>query len=85
MRTTLTLDPDVVQLIEDRVHEDRVSMKRVINAALRRGLAKEDNGEPEPYRMKTHPGQLRAGIDTGSMNRLADELEDAEIIRAQTR
>lgn len=85
MRTTLTLDSDVVQLIEDRVHEDRVSMKRVINAALRRGLAQEDSREPEPYRMKTHPGQVRAGIDTGSMNRLADELEDADIIRAQTR
>lgn len=56
MRTTLTLDPDVVQLIEERVHEDRVSMKRVVNAALRRGLVDETSQMPEPYRMQTYPG-----------------------------
>lgn len=84
MRTTLTLDPDVAKLIEDRVHEERISMKRVVNAALRRGLTEPGSGEARPYRMTTFPGQVRAGIDTGSMNRLADELEDAELIHAQS-
>lgn len=59
-------------------------MKRVVNAALRRGLTEQDSGEARPYRMTTYPGQVRAGIDTGSMNRLADGLEDADLIRAQS-
>ncbi|CAN5561147.1 type II toxin-antitoxin system antitoxin VapB33 [soil metagenome] len=83
MRTTLTLDPDVVRLIENRIDRDRVSMKRVVNAALRRGLTEQGPGASEPYRMKSYPGQLQSGVDIGSLNRLADELEDAEITRAQ--
>ncbi len=85
MRTTLTLDPDVVQLIADRVHQDRVSMKRVVNAALRRGLAESEAAPQQPYRMTSHPGTLQASVDVGSMNRLADEIEDAGIIEAQSR
>ncbi len=60
-------------------------MKRVVNAALRRGLASPDGDEAGPYRMRTDPGQVRPGVDVGSMNRLADELEDVEIIGAQSR
>lgn len=38
-RTTLTLDPDVVRLIEEEVHRLRKPFKHVVNDALRRGLA----------------------------------------------
>jgi hypothetical protein len=39
MRTTLSLDPDVVALIEREVDTTKKTMKSVINDKLRRGFA----------------------------------------------
>jgi hypothetical protein len=39
MRTTLTLDPDVAQLLEEEAHRRRLPWKQVVNDAIRRGLA----------------------------------------------
>jgi hypothetical protein len=38
MRTTLTLDPDVVQLLEEEKHRQRRPFKEIVNDAIRRGL-----------------------------------------------
>ena len=77
MRTTLTLDPDVERLVGDEVHRTRRPFKQVVNDAIRRGLAPRLADEPEAaYRVKVHRTKLRAGIDSTSLNRLADELED---------
>ncbi len=80
MRTTLTLDPDVVRLVQDAVHEQRRSTKEVINDALRRALAPRGGARREPYRLEPHESQLRAGYDLAGFNRLADELEDEAIV-----
>ncbi|HZN18239.1 MAG TPA: hypothetical protein VFB84_08660 [Micromonosporaceae bacterium] len=79
MRTTLTLDPDVMRLIEDAVHRERRPMKRVINDALRRGLARSTSPR-EPYHLVPHKSSLCPGLDLAGFNRLADELEDSETI-----
>jgi hypothetical protein len=85
MRTTLTLDPDVVRLIEDEVHRHRKPFKQVVNDALRRGLSP---GGPairdKPYRVAPHRSKLRPGLDPGALNRLADEIED-EVLLAKRR
>ena len=39
MRTTLTLDDDVVSMLEREVERRRVTFKEVVNEALRIGLA----------------------------------------------
>jgi hypothetical protein len=39
MRTTLTLDPDVAQMLRKAVASGKHSFKDVVNAALRSGLA----------------------------------------------
>jgi hypothetical protein len=80
MRTTLTLDPDVVRLIQDAVHRERRPTKQVINDALRRALAPPPGPRREPYRLVPHESQLRPGLDLTGFNRLADELEDEAII-----
>lgn len=80
MRTTLTLDDDVVRLIDDAVHRDRRSMKQVVNDALRQALRPSAPPDTEPYRVPPHQSALRPGLDLSGFNRLADELEDAEII-----
>jgi len=79
MRTTLTLDPDVVRLIEDAVHRERRPLKRVINDALRRGLARPAPAR-EPYHLAPHESSLRPGLDLAGFNRLADEIDDSGIV-----
>jgi hypothetical protein len=87
MRTTLTLDPDVVRLLEDEVHRVRKPFKQVVNDALRRGLRPSPRrGGAPAYELRPHAARLRAGLDAGRLNALADELEDAGVLgRATTR
>jgi hypothetical protein len=85
MRTTLILDPDVVRLVQDAVHEQRRSTKEVINDALRRALAPRGGARQKRYRLQPHESQLRAGFDLAGFNRLADELEDDAIVEKARR
>jgi hypothetical protein len=81
MRTTLTLDPDVVQLLEEEAHRQRRPFKQVVNEAIRRGLAPRATGRDlKRYRVRPHKTTLRPGIDAGSFNRLVDELEDEAVV-----
>ena len=68
-----------MRLIEDAVHRERRPMKRVINDALRRGLARSTSPR-EPYHLVPHKSSLCPGLDLAGFNRLADELEDSETI-----
>ncbi len=81
MRTTLTLDPDVARMIEEEAHRQRKTIKQVVNEALRRGLAPEVRVRaPGRYRVRRHESELQPGIDAGSLNALADELEDEAVV-----
>jgi hypothetical protein len=85
MRTTLTLDPDVVQLLDEEVHRRRQPFKQVVNDALRRGLSGKAGRPTKAYRVRPHKTELRAGLDPTSFNKLADELEDEALLRKQRR
>ncbi len=79
MRTTLTLDPDVARLLEEEAHRLRSPRKKIANDALRKGLAgARSRRAVRRYRVAPHRARLRPGIDRRSMNRLADEMEDAD-------
>jgi hypothetical protein len=81
MRTTLTLDPDVARLLEEEAHRQRKPFKQVVNEAIRRGLAPGPTASrPARFRVRPHKTTLRPGIDGGSLNRLADELEDEALV-----
>lgn len=82
MRTTLTLDPDVAQLLEEEAHRQRKPFKQVVNEAIRRGLAPRASGRPpgKRYRVRPHKTTVRPGIDAGSFNKLVDELEDEAVV-----
>ena len=54
MRTTLTLDDDVAILIERLMTERRVTLKVIVNQALREGLRNmESPREQAPFRTET--------------------------------
>lgn len=79
MRTTVTLDPDVRQLLDHAIHRSRSSLKRVVNDAIRRGLQAESNGRPR-YEPMVYQSELQPGIDPARFNQLADELEIEQFV-----
>jgi hypothetical protein len=85
MRTTVTLDPDVEQLLRHATHSSRQSFKEALNDGLRRGLAHlAPPASSTPFVVKARPLGLRAGIDPTRLHDLADELE-AEAMAATAR
>ncbi|AEF35798.1 MULTISPECIES: hypothetical protein [Mycobacteriaceae] len=81
MRTTVTLDDDVEQLIRRRMAERQLSFKQALNEAIRDGSA----GRATPQ-FQTRTADL--GVPSVNLDRalqLAADLEDEELIRRQRR
>lgn len=76
MRTTVTLDDDVVAKLRDRVNASGSSFKDTINACLRQGLeSSSDEGHPQPFVVKARPMGLRPGFDLSDVGGLLDILD----------
>jgi hypothetical protein len=81
MRTTLTLDPDVAQRIEQEVRRRGKTLKTVVNDALRAGLGlTPETRSPLPFRVKPHDFGFKPDINLDKMNQLVDELEAREAL-----
>jgi hypothetical protein len=75
MRTTVTLDPDVEQLLRDAMQRRRQSFKEALNQAIRSGLSAPGVGADEtPFSLRARRMGLRAGIDSARLNQISDEL-----------
>jgi hypothetical protein len=75
MRTTVTLDPDVEELIRREMHQRRVSFKQAVNDGLR--LALRDPGPPRRVETPSFDlGPPRVNLDRALA--LAGALEDEE-------
>ena len=86
MRTTLTLDPDVEQLLQRALRRTDRSMKAVVNDALRLGLGARGKPPRLPrYKVESHDFGLRPGVDRNRFNQLVDELETEEFARRRDR
>lgn len=76
MRTTVTLDPDVEQVVRRRMREHKVSFKQALNDTIREGAS----GRPSaPFRTMT----AAMGEPTISLDRalqIAAELEDDVLV-----
>lgn len=78
MRTTITLDPDVVELVERAMRERRLSFKEAVNQALRHGL--RPPGAAVAIRTLSLGGP-KPGVDLHHANRLVADIEDDELAR----
>ena len=80
MRTTLTIDSDVEQLLQRELRRTNRSMKAVVNDALRVGLGIRGKSPQAPlFKVEPHPFGFKPGIDTDRLNQLVDEMEADEL------
>lgn len=78
MRTTLTLDPDVVVLIEREMATKNIRFKQAVNDALRRQLSDAAGVRPLAIPARDLGGTR---VDLDRANAVASDLEDAELGR----
>ncbi|MGD0899469.1 MAG: CopG family transcriptional regulator [Thermoguttaceae bacterium] len=86
MRTTVRIDDDLLRSLKEQAHRDGVSLAKLINGALRRGLHArgEKNRRVKPYREKTFDmGLPKFNLDKALA--FADLLEDEEILKKLAR
>jgi hypothetical protein len=82
MRTTVTLDEDVVRIIRRIMREEEKSFKQALNDALRRAARPARGGRKRRFRVRPHDSPFVGGIDVGRLNQLADQLDaDAAFAR----
>ena len=77
MRTTLTLDDDVVYGLKRlQEAEPELAFKRIVNETLRKGLNSQ-NGQPEKKRFKVRaiPIGLRRDLNFDNIEEVLDILE----------
>ena len=83
MRTTITIEVDNAEEIERLLASEKSgrAMKKVINHLLRLGLRALKQDEPPAYEIEVLDVQFRPGWDLGSLNRIAQEMEEADDVR----
>ena len=79
VRTTVTLDDDLVAALQQLARERSTSFKVVLNDAVRAGLRQPATARP--YRTPSRRMGLRPGIDLDKALSIAAESEDVEIVR----
>ena len=82
MRTTLTLDTDLAAALKAEVRRSGRPLKRIVNEALRAGLAAGKGPPRRRYRLRpVSLGGVLPGVHLDQALRLADALEDEAIAR----
>jgi hypothetical protein len=76
MRTTLTLDDDLMGLLKQRARELGIPFKEAVNRTIRAGIGEgiATRGHPAPKTI-SHSFGFRPGIDLDKLGQFADELE----------
>jgi hypothetical protein len=76
MRTTLTIDNDVLDKAKAVAAKLNVPFRRVVNEALRTGLQTvEDPPRIRPYRTRPHKMGLKAGRNLDNIQVLLSQIE----------
>jgi hypothetical protein len=80
MRTTLTLDARIAQVLKEIAHRSDRPFEEVVNETLRAGLTAQ--GERRARRYRARPASLGGplpGIDLDEALALADAIENQEL------
>jgi len=79
MRTTVTLDPDVEQLLRVAMKERGVSFKVALNQSIRAGALKER--KPRRFTQQTFSMGAEQHFRWDKAMAAADAMEDEELVR----
>ncbi|MBT9585837.1 antitoxin [bacterium] len=80
MRTTVTLDPDVLQMLQTTMKERGISFKEALNVAVREALGGGNRRRARAFKVEA----VSMGTPTLDLTKslaLAADLEDEEIVR----
>jgi len=81
MRTTVTLDSDLEQILRENAVRTHRPFKRVLNETLRSAIAGTASaGNLKPFVVKSRPMGLRSGHDPIGFSKLSDDLEAAAFL-----
>jgi Ribbon-helix-helix protein, copG family len=75
MRTTLTIDDDLMAALQEEARRRRTSFREVVNKSLRAGLGGTPKKKSRAV-VRVYESKLRSGFDPAGFNKLVDELED---------
>jgi len=76
VRTTLTLDEDVVAKLKSEARRTGRSFKQTVNEALRSGLARQARCKKQkPFKIHAKNMGLRLGLNYDCVSRLLQEVE----------
>jgi hypothetical protein len=73
-RTTLTIEDDIAESLQNEVRRTGKPLKEVVNDALRRGLARGSD-EREPFRVHARDLGLRPGVELDDVEGVLERLE----------
>jgi hypothetical protein len=82
MRTTLTIDDDLMRELRQKANEAGSPFKEIVNRTLRAGLKEMDRPKPsKPFKCKTFSLGYPPRADLDHALDLAEKLESEEIAR----
>ncbi len=80
MRTTLTLDDQVMASLQEAAHRRGKPFKFIVNETLRLGLQALEHPQAQPYRLSgSAMGRVFPGFDLDKALELAEGIEDRAI------
>ena len=85
MRTTLTLEPDVVRRLRKKMEDKKLTLKQAVNETLRAGLETTVNEKRHKFVVEPHACGFKAGVDLDKLNQLVDEMEAEAVARKLSR
>ena len=80
MRTTVDVDPDLLERLRVEAARRRMSFNKLLNSAIRNGLAAPGTRRTKPYAMPAFRlGAVHDGLNPDKALAVADALESREI------
>jgi len=77
VRTTLTIDDDVMRLLKKEMRRSGTSLKAVVNHFLRFGLTKSKPQARKPFRVTPVKAELPPGLSYDNVEELLEAIEGA--------
>jgi plasmid stability protein len=85
MRTTITLDDQLGNKLQDRMRRTGKSFKETVHDLLLAGLSREVKPAAKQFRVKARPMGLKAGIDPSRFHELDAEMDVDRFLEVSSR